>query len=104
MILMTAQSWNKLSLFEQLSNVAGDVGRLVSTRENKMQGKSKEDFSGFYLNKIRVLVDMTIADPKNKGRASELLDEIKEIERYENGEVPKEYILRYWNQYTMAIS
>ena len=52
---MTKEKWNKLSLFEQLSNVAGDVERLVATKENYEQGISKEDFSDFYLNKVRLL-------------------------------------------------
>ena len=101
---MTTERWKKLSLFEQLSNVAGDVERLVSTKEKFDSGQSKEDYSDFYLDKVRNLVDMTIADPKNRGRGQELLDEIEEIERYRNAEVPKDYILRYWNQYTQAIS
>ena len=50
---------------------------------------------------------MTMFDPKNsiKGyRFIELNDEINEIRRYINDEVPSKYILDYWNEYTKAIS
>ena len=93
-----------MSLFEQMSNIAGDVERLVSTKEKYDQGIAREDHSGFYLDKVRRLADMTVSDPKNTGRGPEILDEIREIERYRNAEVSKEYILRYWDQYTRAIS
>lgn len=49
-------------------------------------------------------MDRTIRDPKNQGREKELLDEIHEIERYRAGEEADTYILRYWDQYTRAIS
>ncbi len=49
-------------------------------------------------------MDRTIRDPKNQGREKELLDEIHEIERYRAVDEADTYILRYWDQYTRAIS
>ena len=97
-------NWNELSLFEQLSNVAGEVHRMIDTRNAYLHGGAKKDYSEFYFNKVKELVDRTIRDPKNQGREKELLDEIHEIERYRAGEEADTYILRYWDQYTRAIS
>lgn len=104
---MTQKTWNRLSLFEQLSNVDGDVKRLVETHENYINGNSQDDFSQRYLENIIRLLRMTMLDPKNsvKGyRYVELFDEVEEIRRYLSGDVSGEYILNYWNEYTNAIS
>ena len=50
---------------------------------------------------------MTIFDPKNasKGyRLIELNDEVEEIRRYMKDEVDGEYVLRYWDAFSKAIS
>lgn len=96
--------WNQLTLFEQLSNVAGEVKRLIDNHERFLQGKAKRDHYDFYLDKIKDLVRRTCEDPKNAGREKELWDEIGEIERFGRGKVDGDYILRYWEQYTKAIS
>jgi len=104
---MTQKTWNKLSFFEQLSNVDGDVRRLIETHENYINGNAVEDYSTKYLDNIIRLIKMTMLDPKNsvKGyRCIELYDEIEEIKRYISGEVSGEYILGYWDEYTRAIS
>ena len=54
--------------------------------------------------KIHDLIAMTNSDPKNSKRADELLDEEKELKRWIDNEVDDRYILRYWEQYTNAIS
>lgn len=104
---MTQKTWNRLSFFEQLSNIDGDVKRLVETHENYIAGKSPEDYAQKYLENIIKLVKMIMLDPKNtvKGyRSIEFYDEIDEIKRYISGEVEGKYILSYWNEYTKAIS
>ena len=104
---MTQKNWNRLSFFEQLSNVDGDVKRLVETHENYLNGNAPEDFSQRYLDNIIRLLRLTMFDPKNsiKGyRCVELFDEVEEIRRYISGDVSGEYILNYWNAYTKAIS
>lgn len=104
---MTQKTWNRLSFFEQLSNIDGDVNRLVETHENYVCGAAVEDYSSVYLENIIKLTKMTMLDPKNsvKGyRFVELYDEIEEIKRYISGEVSGDYILNYWSNYTKAIS
>ena len=58
-------------------------------------GREKEDYSGFYFDRIVEYVNKTLDDPKNKGREAELLDEVGEIDRYIKGEVTKDYIMTY---------
>ena len=104
---MTQKIWNELSFFEQMSNIDGDVERLIRAHEKFLNGESDVDNSDFYLNKIISMVKMTLLDEKNldKGyRAVELYDEIEEIRKYLNSEYPSDYIRRYWNSYTNAIS
>ena len=104
---MTQQMWNELSFFEQMSNIDGDVERLIRTHENYVTGKSDKDNSEFYLNKIIGLIKMTLLDDKNssKGyRAIELYDEVEEIRQYLVGVYSADYIRNYWNSYTNALN
>lgn len=104
---MTQQTWNELSFFEQLSNIDGDVERLIRAHEDYLAGEAKEDYGLFYLDKIEKLIKMTMHDDKNAGkgyRAIELFDEFEEIKGYLSGKYDAEYLRRYWNEYTLAIS
>ena len=50
---------------------------------------------------------MTVFDPKNSSKGYcvlELMDELNEIKDYLAGKESADYITRYWNQYTNAIS
>ena len=101
---MTYETWNKLDIKEQLSNIHGEVTRLVRARNNYRSGRSNEDYTDSYIKKIDNLIFMTCIDPKNFRRERELLEEEHEIKRWYDGEVDDDYILRYWKQYTDAIS
>ena len=104
---MTQKTWNRLTFFEQLSNIDGEVRRLVDAHNKYIDGIDSVDYSNQYLDQITKLLKMTMFDPKNtiKGyRYIELNDEINEIKRYLNGEVSSDYILSYWDGYTKAIS
>lgn len=104
---MTAAIWNRLSLFEQLSNIDGEVTRLVEDHERFRRGETENDYSLEYLKNILKLIDMTFADPKNIDKRiaeREFTDELGEVMRYLNGDYPAEYITNYWHQYTKAIS
>ncbi len=101
---MTSENWNKLDIKEQLSNVDGEVRRLVRARNNFKKGIAKEDHTLSYLRKIHELICLTCEDPKNIRRKAELVDEEQEINMWIRGEVGDDYILRYWRQYTDAIS
>ncbi len=101
---MSKELWYSLGIKEQLSNIHGEIVRMVRARNNYLSGKTSEDRSGSYLAKIHDLITMTNSDPKNSKRAEELLDEEKELKRWIDNEVDDRYILRYWEQYTNAIS
>ena len=52
----------------------------------------------------RDYTDERIVVPLMKKREQELVDEENELKRWMNKEVDDSYILRYWEQYTNAIS
>ncbi|MCR5651962.1 MAG: hypothetical protein K6F86_12360 [Lachnospiraceae bacterium] len=104
---MNAQIWFSMSLFEQLSNIDGEVKRLVDSHERMLAGVSTDDHAMDYIRNIMHLVELTFDDPKNASKKvaeKELIDEISEIIKYLNGEYPPQYITDYWNQFTCAIS
>ena len=104
---MNAETWNSLTFFEQLSNIDGDVERLIRAHEKYINSESDRDNGIFYLENIKKLIKMTLLDPKNIPygyRAIELYDEVEELNRYINGECSADYIRSYWNQYTNACS
>ncbi|MCR4657529.1 MAG: hypothetical protein K5770_15085 [Lachnospiraceae bacterium] len=101
---MSKELWYSLEIKEQLSNIHGEVVRMIRSRNNYLNGRASRDSSGVYLNKIHDLISMTNSDPKNIKRQKELLDEENELKRWIDKEVDDQYILRYWEQYTNAIS
>ena len=86
---MTDERWFSLTLFEQLSNISGDVKRFIDTREAYSAGREKENYSGFYYDRIVEYVNKTLDDPKNKGREAELLDEVGELIDISKAKCPK---------------
>ncbi len=60
--------WFELSLVEQLANVGSDVERTISWRN-----KGNADYSQKAFERALELIDLTVADPKNKGRLREVL-------------------------------
>lgn len=101
---MSNKTWYELELKEQMSNIHGEVVRLIRARNNFRSGKSSQDYTESYIRKVRNLIELTCSDPKNRRRVQELVDEESEIDRWINEEVDDQYILRYWEQYTRAIS
>ena len=104
---MNADIWSRLSLFEQLSNIDGEVSRLIDDHERFLRGDIGTDNSMGYIGTIVKLIEYTFDDPKNSDKKiveRELNDEVGEILKYLNGEYSADYIRNYWNQYTQAIS
>lgn len=95
---MTQETWSSLSIFEQLSNIHGEIKRYIRAK-NKVS-----PYADDYYNKVKSLIEMTTADPKNINRTKEILDEAGELARFRNGEVDADYILRYWSPYTDALT
>ena len=104
---MNRETWENLSFFEQLSNIDGDVERLIRAHNKYKNGSSETDLGYFYLDNIKKLIRMTVLDPKNSSRAYcaiELMDEAEELRLYLEGSYSDQYIRNYWNMYTRAVA
>lgn len=65
---LAAGRWFELSLVEQLANVGSDIIRTIQWKKKGDVAYSKKAFE-----RALELLDLTIADPKNKGRLKEPL-------------------------------
>jgi len=65
---LTAERWFKFSLLEQLANVGMDIERTIKW---KNRGEMDHSQNAFY--RALELLDLTIADPKNRKRLKELV-------------------------------
>lgn len=66
---LTQERWNSFSFFTQLANVGTDIERTIQWKNKGNQVYSMQAFE-----RALELLDMTIADPKNKGsKRKELL-------------------------------
>lgn len=98
-------SWNEMSLFEQLSEVSGDVKRSIDSREKYLKKQTPSDFSYFYYNKaFELVLKLTLGDKEYRRR--EFIDEIFELREYINGDldIDPQIIINYWSQYEKAVS
>jgi hypothetical protein len=59
--------WYTLSLMEQLANVGSDVGRAI-----RWKNSGDMEYSNNAILRALELVDLTIADPKNRKRLKEV--------------------------------
>lgn len=62
----TAERWNQLSLAEQLGNIGSEISRAA-----KWQGKDKKIFQNT-VDRALELFDLTLDDPRWKGRLREI--------------------------------
>jgi hypothetical protein len=60
--------WNQLSFVEQMANIGSEVERTISWKT-----KERLDFSSRAFERALELLDLTIADTKNRLRLKELL-------------------------------
>jgi len=59
--------WHQFSLMEQLANVGSEVNRTIAWKDKN------PEYSRMAFERALELLDLTISDPKNKGRLKELL-------------------------------
>lgn len=62
------QRWYRFSLLEQLGNIGSDIERTISWRR-----KGDAEQSRLAFERALELIDLTVSDPKNKGRLKEIL-------------------------------
>lgn len=65
---LAAGRWQKLNFLEQMANIGSEVGRAINWKN-----KSNQEYSRLAFERALELLDLTIADPKNKKRLRELL-------------------------------
>ena len=65
---LAAGRWNSLSFCEQMANVGSEVERAIKWRE-----KRNAPYSQMAFERALELLDLTVADEKNKKRLKELL-------------------------------
>ena len=65
---LASGKWDRLSLAEQMANVGSEVERTIAWKR-----KGRPDFSDRAFERAIELLDLTIADKKNRARLKELL-------------------------------
>lgn len=65
---LAAGRWFKFSLMEQLANVGMDIDRTIRWRNKGDMEESRRAFE-----RALELIDLTVADPKNRKRLKEIL-------------------------------
>jgi len=65
---LAAGRWQKFPFLEQMANIGSEVGRAISWKN-----KNNQEYSRLAFERALELLDLTIADPKNKKRLKELL-------------------------------
>ncbi len=66
--LRASGRWFKFSLMEQMANIGSDVDRAIRWKK-----EGKVEYSNNAFERVMAMVDLTIEDPKNKGRLKEVL-------------------------------
>jgi len=64
---LAAGRWQELSFLEQMANIGSEVERVINWKE-----KRDDNYSWAAFERALELLDLTIADPKNKTRLREL--------------------------------
>jgi hypothetical protein len=65
---LAAGRWNRLSFAEQMANIGSEIERTISWKS-----KGRPDIGGRAFERALELLDLTVADPKNRTRLRELL-------------------------------
>lgn len=64
---LTEKAWFSKSLFEQMANVGSEVERTMKWRHKDQK------YSEMAFDRCLELIDLTVLDPKNKNRLTEIL-------------------------------
>ena len=65
---LTSGRWRELTFFEQMANIGSEVERTIRWKEKGQAGVSMRAFE-----RALELLDLTVADPRNRFRLRELL-------------------------------
>lgn len=86
--------WQDFSLMEQLANIGSEIGRTISWRKAPTYGNPKD---AFY--RALELIDLTVADPKNKLRLREICRTREALIDWFTGTNDYHTTDRQWEQY-----
>ena len=86
--------WFTFSLVEQLANVGSDVERTIQWKK-----RGNKEYSQHALERALELLDLTIADPKNKPRLKEILRVRNMFADHYMGINEFSFTDEYWQQY-----
>jgi len=65
--------WRELSLIEQMANIGSEVERAINWKN-----KNNKEYSRIAFERALELIDLTLADEKNRGRLNEI-SRVREI-------------------------
>ena len=92
--LIASKRWFTLSLPEQFANIGSDVGRAISWKTKGDNLASQQA-----LDRALELIDLTVADPKNKKRLREVLRMRECLADYFLGENQYKFTDQAWQDY-----
>ena len=69
------KKWFQMDIGEQMANIGGEVNRAI-----RWSAKGNEEKSRSFCNKAKILLQLSIDDPKNRNRRGELCNCIFELE------------------------
>lgn len=94
---LAAGRWKELSFFEQMANIGSEVERTIQWKKN-----NNEDYSQKAFERALELLDLTIADGKNKRRLRELLRVRETLADYFAFENLYKSTNKAWQKYFLA--
>jgi len=77
---LTIKQWFSKNIFEQMANIGSEVERTIKWRKKDLK------YSKMAFERCLELVDLTVADPKNKNRLKEILRSREALVDYFVGE------------------
>ena len=96
---LAAGRWGTLSFVEQMANIGSEVERTISWREKENRPHSQKAFE-----RMLELMDLTIADSKNKKRLRELTRVREALVDYFFGENQFSSSDQLWRNYFFAFN
>lgn len=91
--------WNKLTFFEQMANIGSEVERAISWKN-----KDNPEYSRLALERALELIDLTVADQKNRKRLKEILRVREMLADYFSFSNEYQSKDRDWQKYFLAFN
>lgn len=95
---LTQERWNKFNLFEQMANIGSEIVRAISWR------KRDSKLSKLAFERGLELIDLTIADSKNRKRLKEICRVRETLVDYLSGENIYHSTDQGWQNYFYAFN